>query len=431
MIAAMHCAMDEYLSGTDAFMWSLGADPVLRSTIVTLIVFDRPPDWKLVVDRFDRISQTVPRFRQRVARSMRPLSSRWELDPDFDLSFHLHRLTEPGLGQSDLLDLARSTLMAGYDRSRPLWEATLVDGLADGSGALLCKLDHALTDGVGAVQIAAVLFDNLQRPGHGASAPSRSLAVRPRAVPAVRHPVKTALAAVPTALSIYRAARPIAGPRSPIMRSRTPTRHLDILEVSRTALQLAGRAAGGSLNDAFVAAVAGGLRRYHECHGVSVEELVMSMPISIRNQQDAAGGNRATLMRLAVPVGITDPALRIREVHERTSKAKREKSLAYTQLIAASLNAMPRCYIGSQLRRVDFVASDVPGFPMPLRLGGARVRMQYAFSPTLGASVNTTLLSYVDTCAIGINMDTGAIPDLDVFHECLVAGFDETIAIAT
>jgi hypothetical protein len=68
---------------------------------------------------------------------------------------------------------------------------------------------------------------------------------------------------------------------------------------------------------------------------------------------------------------------------------------------------------------------------MPLRLGGAPVRMQYAFSPTLGASVNTTLLRYVDTCAIGITIDTGAIPDLDVFHDCLVAGFDETIAIAT
>lgn len=421
--------MCEYLSGTDAFMWSLGEDPVLRSTIVTLIVLERPPDWQLVADRFDQISRSVPRFRQRVVHSLPPLPPRWELDRDFDLEFHLHRLTRPGLRQSDLLALGATALMAGYDHRRPLWEATFVDGLSDGGGALLCKFDHALTDGIGAVQIATILYDNLGMPPEGGRLPSRSLGLAPRAMTALRHPVDAALAAIPTALSIYRAVRPIAGPRSHIMRDRTPTRHLDILEISKPALQCAGRAAGGSLNDAFVAAVAGGLRRYHVRHNVAVDELVMSMPISIRHQGDAAGGNRATLMRLAVPIGITDPARRIRAVHERTSKARAERSLDYTQLIASGLNAMPRHYVSSQLRRVDFVASDVPGFPVALRLGGALVRMQYAFSPTLGASINTTMLTYVDTCAIGINVDTGAIPDPDVLFDCLAAGFDETISI--
>ncbi|OBC00401.1 diacylglycerol O-acyltransferase [Mycobacterium sp. 852013-50091_SCH5140682] len=421
--------MCEYLSGADAFMWSLGKDPVLRSTIVTLIELERAPDWQLVADRFDQISRAVPRFRQRVVRSIPLLPPRWELDPDFDIGFHLHRSAGSGLRQSDLLALAAAALMAGYDHRRPLWEATFVDGLPDGGGALLCKFDHALTDGIGAVQIATILYDNLGMPPEGGRRPSRSLGLAPRAMTALRHPVDAALAAIPTALSIYRAVRPIAGPRSPIMRDRTPTRHLDILEVSKPALQCAGRAAGGSLNDAFIAAVAGGLRRYHECHDVAVDELVLSMPISIRRQDDVAGGNRATLMRLAVPVGITDPARRICEVHERTSKARAERSLAYTQLIASGLNAMPRRYVRSELRRVDFVASDVPGFPLPLRLGGAPVRMQYAFSPTLGASINTTMLTYVDTCAIGINVDTGAIPDPDVLHGCLAAGFDETISI--
>ncbi|GAS89452.1 wax ester/triacylglycerol synthase domain-containing protein [Mycolicibacterium brisbanense] len=421
--------MCEYLSGADAFMWSLGDDPVLRSTIVTLIVLERPPDWQLVADRFDQISRCVPRFRQRVVRSIPPLPPRWEHDPDFDLEFHLHRLTRPGLRQSDLLALAGTALMTGYDHRRPLWQATFVDGLSDGSGALLCKFDHALTDGVGAVQIASILFDNLGKPPEGGQVPSRSLGLASRALTALRHPVDAALATIPTALSIFRAARPIAGPRSPIMRNRTATRHLDILEVSKSALQFAGRAAGGSLNDAFIAAVAGGLRRYHECHGVALDDLVMAMPISIRRHDDAAGGNRATLMRVAVPVGVTDPARRICAIHERTGKARAERSLAYTQLIASGLNAMPRSYVGAELRRVDFVASDVPGFAVALRLGGAPVRMQYAFSPTLGASVNTTMLTYVDTCAIGINADTGAIPDPNVLHDCLAAGFDETVSI--
>ena len=90
---------------------------------------------------------------------------------------------------------------------------------------------------------------------------------------------------------------------------------------------------------------------------------------------------------------------------------------------------MPRWYVSSVLRNVDFVASDVPGFPMPVYLAGAKVRMQYAFAPTIGAAVNVTLLSYVDTCAIGINMDAAAIPDAEVFHDCIVAGFDDVVAL--
>ncbi len=107
-----------------------------------------------------------------------------------------------------------------------------------------------------------------------------------------------------------------------------------------------------------------------------------------------------------------------------------ERSLSYTQAIAGVLNLMPRWYIGSVLRNVDFVASDVPGIPIPVFLAGAAVRMQYAFAPTIGAALNVTLLSYVDTCAIGINMDTSAIPDPEVLYDCLVAGFDDVLALA-
>jgi diacylglycerol O-acyltransferase / wax synthase len=70
-------------------------------------------------------------------------------------------------------------------------------------------------------------------------------------------------------------------------------------------------------------------------------------------------------------------------------------------------------------------------FPMPVYLAGASVRMQYAFAPTIGAGLNVTQLSYVDTCALGINVDTGAIPDFDVFYDCLVAGFDDVLALAS
>ena len=182
--------------------------------------------------------------------------------------------------------------------------------------------------------------------------------------------------------------------------------------------------------DAFVAGVAGGLRRYHEKHGVSVGDLHLTMPISLRTDSDNMGGNRITLMRFDVPVGEADPAHRIEAIHARVKAVRDERSLPYTQLIAGALNMVPRWYIGSVLRHVDFLASDVPGVPVPVYLGGAAVRAQYAFGPTIGSAVNVTLLSYVDTCFLGIDVDAAAIPDYEVFHDSLVAGFDEVLALA-
>jgi diacylglycerol O-acyltransferase / wax synthase len=452
--------MAEFLRNSDTFVWSIERDPRLRSTIVTLVLLDRSPDWNELVVRFDRLSRTVLMFRQRVVTSPLPAPPHWELDPDFDLAFHLRRVAvaEPGTIDS-LLEMARLAAMADFDRARPLWEVTLIDGLADGGAALLCKLNHALTDGIGAVEIAMTLYDHTERyekrpmpeepipaaakplaglrnalsydVGLAASALVGLLKAAPvTAASGIRHPFRTITAAYSTAASVYRTARPIGRPGSLIMLDRRRIRRLGIHQVPKEALRRAGYVAGGTMNDAFIAAVAGGLRRYHEKHASAVGDLIVTMPVSIRTADDPVGGNRATLMRFGVPAAIADPAQRIRVIHERTSKVRNEKSLAYTQIIAGALNLAPLGYVSSVLRNVDFVASDVPGFSMPVFLAGAAVRMQYAFSPTIGAALNVTLLSYVDTCSLGINVDTGAIPDFDVFYDCLVAGFDEVLTLA-
>jgi diacylglycerol O-acyltransferase / wax synthase len=202
-----------------------------------------------------------------------------------------------------------------------------------------------------------------------------------------------------------------------------------VVEVQLRDLKRAAAAAGGTVNDGFVAAVTGGLRRYHERHGAPVDQLRMTLPISIRSPGDPAGGNRITLMRLSVPVGEPDPALRIPEVGRRCRAARHERSLPLTNGIAGVLNLLPRAVVGGMLKHVDFLASDVPGFPFPVFLAGARVERYVAFGPTIGASVNTTLLSYSGTCAIGVNIDTAAVPDAAVLTDCIREGFDEVLAL--
>jgi diacylglycerol O-acyltransferase len=232
-----------------------------------------------------------------------------------------------------------------------------------------------------------------------------------------------------TSASVYRTVRPINETASPIMQDRRLIRELAVHDVPLSALKAAGKVAGGTLNDAFLAGVTAGLRRYHEQHGALVDELMVTMPISIRVPGDAEGGNRITLVRIPMPVGTTDPVERIHEIHARAHAARHEPSLELTQSIAGGLNLLPRWYVGSILRHVDFLASDVPGLPVPVWVGGALVTMQYAFGPTIGAGVNVTLVTYQDTCALGINADSGAIPDFELFRDCLVAGFDEVLAL--
>jgi len=440
------------------------SDPRLRSTVVTVILLDRSPDWDVVRARFEVLANTLPIWRQRVVESPPPAPPRWEEAPDFDIDFHLRRGTAPVPGNLDgVLEMARLAAMADFDRARPLWTATLIEGLEDGGAAVLCKFHHALTDGVGGVQIAMHLFDLTERPraieevtsntGHPEVHPHGPLSgyvdvvrydaglVRTAVAGAVTkapkllldivlRPLKTAASATELAGSVYRFARPVRSTGSPLVKQRSLVRRLGVHEVPLAAMKEAAHRGGGSLNDAFVAGISGGLRRYHEKHGATVGDLHLTMPISVRHEGDAEGGNHITLARFDVPVGVADPAARISETHERILKVRNERSTDYVQILAGAMNLMPRWYIGSLLRKADFLASDVPGIPVPVYLAGAKVRIQYAFGPTIGSAVNVTLLTYVDTCALGIDVDTGAIPDFDALCQCLVEGFDEVLALA-
>ena len=353
---------------------------------------------------------------------------------------------------------ARNAAMTAFDRSYPLWEFTLVEHLDGGRAALIMKLHHSITDGIGAMQLAMLLFDADRTPAEQppeADAPSgerlgtadliRASLVRdvervlalarsgagavPRVLRSARHPIASVSEIVETARSIGRTVAPVRDTLSPIMKERSLGRHLDMLEVRLDDLTRAATAAGGTVNDAFMAAVTGGLRRYHDRHGALVDDLRVTMPISIRRPDDPVGGNRLTLMRFVVPVSDPDPASRVRAIGALCRAARNERSLPFTNAIAGPLNLMPSGVVGSMLKHVDFLASDVPGLTFLVYLAGARVEQYVAFGPTTGSSVNLTLLSYNGTCAIGVTIDTAAVPDPDVLVECIREGFEEVLGL--
>ena len=455
---------EAHMSDSDALMWNIEKDPLLRSTIVTVLFFDRAPDWATLVARIERGSWLIPRMRQRVATPLLRMGPpHWSGDDHFDLSYHLRRVRACEPTDDAVLDIARNAAMAGFDRARPLWEYTLVEGLEDGRCAFVMKVHHSMTDGVGGMKLLLMLFDFEREaidPGpldQVEAIPTfgrtdlvlKSLThrrrrlfgmVRRSAIDAwkgsnaiARHPREAAAQAVEVGSSVARYLAPATTPHSPLMRARTLARSLGSLDVPLDDLKRAGKVAGGSLNDAFVAAVIGGLANYHEFHGEHVDDLRMVMPINLRDPSANLGGNHFTPARFLVPMRIKDPAERIVEIGRLTRIVRDEPAVTLTDALAGVLNQLPTtvttALFGSMLKGADFVTSNVPGAPFPIYAGGAELQTMYAFGPLSGAAINVTLLSHCGTCCIGVNLDSVAVPDQELFMSCLAQSFADVIAV--
>ena len=453
--------LDPVVREVDAFAVHMEEDPLLRSTIVAVALFDTTPDWDVLVDRMERATRLAPSFRSLLVQPPLRLGPlRRVPDPDFDLGWHLRRMAAPAPHSLDeVLAFASTSGMTAFDVARPLWEFTLMEDLTDGRSALVMKVHHSLTDGIGAIQLAQHVVD-LERstpelgpmpdvpPAERTSAArlvvdslssnlTRTAALagdRLRRLPGdlvglVRDPIGVAGRSLKVAGSIANFVRPVTSTMSPLMTDRRLAWQYQALDVPFAELRLAGKSADGTVNDAFMAAVAGGLARYHDRHGQPVDELRVTMPVSVRQSDDAEGGNRITLARLVIPVGLADPTERIRAIRSISRQWRSEPSIPYSNAIAGALNLLPRTITGEMLKHVDFTASNVPGFPESVYVGGARVTAFYPFGPPIGASANFTLMSYAGTCNIGLTADRGAVADPEELVACLIEGFEEVLEL--
>jgi len=241
--------------------------------------------------------------------------------------------------------------------------------------------------------------------------------------------------AAETAASIGRLLAPATEPLSDVMTERSLSVRFDALRFPLHDFKAAAKSAACKLNDAFVASVANGLRRYHLRHGSAVRALRMTMPINIRTDATAdLAGNQFAPARFAVPIALDDPAEHMQAVRALVAQARGEPALGLAEPLAAILYRLPATVstglFGSMLRGVDFVTSNVPGVPVPVFLAGGRMEAQFPFGPMSGAAMNVTLLSYLDEVQVGVNSDPAAVPDVDVFLACLEEGFADVLKTA-
>ena len=439
------------------------AHPRTRSGILAVEVLDTAPQWDRFLECFENASRRVLRLRQKVVVPTLPTAApRWVVDPDFNLTFHVRRMRvpDPG-GLREVFDLAELSLQSPLDISRPLWTATLVEGLANGQAALLLHMSHAVTDGMGAVEMFANLYDVERDPSPRPPAPlpipedlspndlARAGFNRlPGAVlggvrgalggaahvvgRAVRDPVSAVTGALEYARSGSRVLTLAAEP-SPLLRRRSLSTRSEAIDIDFQALRTAAKAAGGSINDAYLAGLSGALRKYHRAFGMPIDALPMAVPVNLRSEDDPAGGNRFAGVMLAAPLGIADTAARIEEIHAQMCERREERAIDVIGAIAPLLSVLPAPLVESVAESIvssDVQASNVAGYLGDTFIGGAKVLKQYGIGPLPGVAMMTVLVSRSGMCTVSTRYDRAAITNESLWAECLLDGFNEVLHLA-
>ena len=463
---ALAIRFEHRMSDSDALMWAIEKDPMLRSTITSVVTVEGPVDREALWAQYERATRAIPRLRQRVrSNPMSVAPPRWEIDPNFDLGYHLRFARATGTGSMrDLLAMAEPIAMQGFDRARPLWETTVVEDLEGGNSAVIMKIHHAITDGVGGVKLMLEIFDLEPAPAPRLplDAPyphvmnqaerfidafqhetRRQLGIAKRAAStavasvttAIGDPVGTAGSAAELADSLLRILRPTAAPLSPLMVDRSLSNHFSTVSVPLDRAKLAGKLIGGTINDTFVSGIVLALARYHESRGCHLDTLRMGMPINIRTSDAAeTAGNAFVPARFEVPAAADDPLALMTELRARMVAARDEPANQLVEPLSNVLYRLPTTVVtgifGSMMKGLDFQASNVPGSPIPLYLLGRRVTALIPFGPLAGAAANITLLSYENALNIGVNVDPSAIEDPVTFTRLLEEAYTELLELA-
>lgn len=438
------------LSAADSLLWRIESDPVLRSPVLVVGLLDRSPTPRGVEAAIQKAASILPRLHQRIEPPPFGLGRpSWRDDDHASLAHHIRRVRAPGGSIDAVLTLAEPDAVAAFDPARPPWTLTVVDDLERARSAVVLRFHHAMTDGVGGVEIADLLFESTRRAGRAAAPAPRASPTRgsfdPRRLASAgadaarqvlttaTHPTRALAASARLGRSVTRLLSPAPGGGSPELSGRSLDRWLAVTERQLTAMQRAAHAAGGTVNDLLLAAVAGGLAAYHQARGGPVPAVRVTMPISIRQSGDSVGGNRFVPARFTLPIDDPDPLARVKIAGAIVRSWRAEPALGSTNLLASGLNLLPRPVVtrlfAGMLRSIDVDVVDVPGLDRPAFLGGARVDRLWAFAPPTGAALSVTLMSHSGVCCIGLLCDPRAVTDPELLHTCLEDAIDEVLAL--
>ena len=432
-----------------------------------IVIFEGPPpSYEDFLAHIESRLHLVPRYRQKLAvprfEMGRPF---WIDDPRFNLTYHVRHTALPSPGSIEQLrNLAGRIHSQRLDRSKPLWETWLIQGVEGNRFALISKTHHALIDGVSGVDIASVLFDLSPIPGEKPTSDDWTPAPEPSGAELVAEGVK---GLIRTPFRIARqAAGAAADPQASIARAREaaegvgeivwaelnpapdvplnvpigPHRRIAWVESSLADFKTIKNGLGGTVNDVVLTVVSGALARWLRTRGVRTEglELRALVPVSTRTEtQKDALGNRITVMRGPLPVYCVDPVERLGIVRASMDGLKESKQALGAEVISNLQDFAPPTLL-AQASRVNFstrlfnlIVTNVPGPQFPLYLLGREMQqlIPVAFLPENHA-LAIAIMSYNGRVDFGLLGDYDAMPDLEELGTYLEDAIAELLAAA-
>jgi WS/DGAT/MGAT family acyltransferase len=434
-----------------------------------VLVFDGPPPpFEDYLDHVRGRLHLVPRYRQKLAtpplQAGRPL---WVDDPDFHLEYHVRHTALPAPGSEEqLMLLVARVASQRLDRSKPLWEMWLVEGLSDDRFAVISKTHHALVDGISGVDLATVLFD-LSPDGSPASAddlepwsPHPEPSGADLVLAGARGVARTAVGL--TARTLGAAARPGSSvtvlrdaaeglgelvwaalnpaPETPLNVEIGPHRRYVAVRQRLADYKEIKNALGGTVNDVVLTVVSGALAGWLRSRGVQTRGLEMRalVPVSVRGAEHrGALGNQLTVMRGPLPVYIDDPVTRLRFVRHAMDGLKESKQAVGAATLTAMNDLAPPTIL-AQASRLNFstrlfnlLVTNVPGPQAPLYVLGRELRDLFpvAFLPSNHA-LAVAMMSYNGSLDFGLLADYDALPDVAVVAEGIDRALAELLAAA-
>jgi len=461
-------APSDRLTALDASFLHLEDSGHTHMHVAGVYVFDGPPPaYDDFVDHLAARLDLVPRYRQRLASV--PLGQgrpKWVDDPHFHVRYHVRHTSLPAPGDDEQLARLVGRLMSQQlDRSKPLWELWLVEGLEDDGFAIVGKTHHALVDGISGVDITTVLFDTAPDPAPvpgprepwvarpvptGAQLLAESLLER-TTVPAeiargvraaLRTPRRVALAARDTLVGV--GAMAWAGlnpaPPTPLNVPIGPHRQFRWLRAELERFKAIKNALGGTVNDVVLSAVTLALGRWLREHGSDTRGLVLKamVPVSVRaDVERGALGNRVAAIWAPLPVGIEEPRLVFHEIHEAMAELKSSGQAVGAQVLTGLAGFAPptiltqAARLQSRQRFFNLVVTNVPGPQFKLYVLGRELRSIYPVVPLADRqALGVAIMSYAGGLGFGLLGDYDALPDLDALVAHLGSAIDDLAAAA-
>lgn len=454
------------LSAVDAaFLYIERKEIPLHMALVS--VFDGPIPFEEFVASMTSKMHLIPRYQQIVELTPYNLGyPNWKEDPQFDIRRHIFHVTlEPPGGDAELEALAGRILTELMDRSKPLWDIYIIDGLKDGRGAMIARVHHSLADGVTGMAILNMLFDSTPEASVAAPKPRSRPSNNPPAEPSlaqaigkvVQNTIEGVIAAEASLASFAKALLSDASwgdlggilgllpelavsvERLPFNKQCISDRKFCWTEFDFADVKAIRKAAGGTVNDIILAVLTRALARYLKRHRQSVVNRFVRIvcPVSLRHgEQNGDLGNQLSFMPVALPLDVSDPIRMVQAVARRTETMKRSGAADLVSLAAGCIAAAPppvQALFWKGISQTtlpvplfNIICTNIPGSPVPLYAAGRRMIASYPQVPTgYELGINCAVQSYDGKLFFGLIADSRVGRDVHRLRDFIGVSFRE------